>query len=123
MNPPNIVILYVANPSLSAAFYAQLLGKPPVESSPTFAMFALDHGMMLGLWARSGVEPATQTQPGSGELAFTVADKQAVEDQHAAWLAKGIRIAQPPTSMDFGYTFVGLDPDGHLLRVFAPSQP
>ena len=123
MKHPNIVILYVNNPGISADFYRELLGSAPVEASPSFAMFALDHGMMLGLWACSGVEPATQTQPGSGELAFTVADKQAVEDQHAAWLAKGIRIAQPPTSMDFGYTFVGLDPDGHRLRVFAPSQP
>lgn len=65
MNPPNIVILYVANPSLSAAFYAQLLGKPPVESSPTFAMFALDHGMMLGLWGRDGVVPNTSAAAGS----------------------------------------------------------
>jgi len=25
--------------------------------------------------------------------------------------------------MDFGFTFVALDPDGHRLRVFAPSAP
>jgi hypothetical protein len=25
--------------------------------------------------------------------------------------------------MDFGCTFVALDPDGHRLRVFAPSAP
>jgi hypothetical protein len=24
--------------------------------------------------------------------------------------------------MDFGYTFVALDPDGHRLRVYAPAE-
>jgi hypothetical protein len=28
---------------------------------------------------------------------------------------------QPPTDMDFGRTFVALDPDGDRLRVFAPA--
>jgi hypothetical protein len=28
-----------------------------------------------------------------------------------------------PTKMDFGTTFVALDPDGHRLRVFAPAAP
>ena len=41
MPDPNFIILYVDNPPLSARFYADLLGKPPVESSATFAMFAL----------------------------------------------------------------------------------
>lgn len=122
MNPPNIVILYVANPSLSAAFYAQLLGKPPVESSPTFAMFALDHGMMLGLWGRDGVAPNATAAAGSSELAFTLADNESVKTCHAEWVSKGIPIAQTPTQMDFGYTFVGLDPDEHRLRVFAPAH-
>ena len=34
---------------------------------------------------------------------------------------RGIEILQKPTRMDFGFTFVGLDPDGHRLRVFAPA--
>ena len=41
MADPNFIILYVDNPPTSTNFYAELLGKPPVESSPTFAMFAL----------------------------------------------------------------------------------
>ncbi|MBU2848483.1 drug:proton antiporter, partial [Acidithiobacillus ferriphilus] len=24
---------------------------------------------------------------------------------------------------DFGYTFLAIDPDGHRLRVFAPTAP
>jgi hypothetical protein len=34
-----------------------------------------------------------------------------------------LKIAQAPTAMDFGMTFVALDPDGHRLRVFAPVVP
>jgi predicted enzyme related to lactoylglutathione lyase len=119
---PNFILLYVESSSASAAFYADLLGRPPIESSPTFAMFALTSGVMLGLWARRTVEPAA-TGAGGGELAFTVADAAAVDAVHADWRARGIKIAQPPTRMDFGYTFTALDPDGHRLRVFAPAAP
>src|SRR5471030_736205 len=58
MIDPNFVLLYVDNPATSATFYAELLGKQPIESSPTFAMFALDSGVKLGLWSRHTVEPA-----------------------------------------------------------------
>jgi predicted enzyme related to lactoylglutathione lyase len=39
----------------------------------------------------------------------------------ARWQSFGARIAQPPTRMDFGFTGVALDPDGHRLRVFVPA--
>ena len=55
---PNFTILYVDNPPASADFYAGLLGQQPVETSPTFALFALPSGLMLGLWSRHTVEPA-----------------------------------------------------------------
>jgi len=50
---PNFILLYVESPAASAAFYADLLGRPPVEASPTFAMFGLASGVMLGLWGAS----------------------------------------------------------------------
>src|SRR5207237_462317 len=109
----------VESAASAAAFYADLLGGPPVESSPTFAMFALDSGVMLGLWTKSGVEPAA-TPPGGGELGFSVADATAVDTLHREWRGRGLSIAQAPTEMDFGRTFVAFDPDGHRLRVFAP---
>jgi len=37
----SFVLLYVERPPASAAFYADLLGRPPVETSPTFAMLPL----------------------------------------------------------------------------------
>jgi catechol 2,3-dioxygenase-like lactoylglutathione lyase family enzyme len=123
MPDPNFVILYVDSPAASASFYADLLGKPPVESSPTFAMFALDSGVMLGLWSRRTVEPATTAPGGGGEIAFTVADADAVHAVHADWRKRGLTVIQVPTRLDFGHTFVALDPDGHRLRVFAPAAP
>jgi len=62
---PNFLILYVASPTASAAFYADLLGKPPVEASPGFALFALSSGVMLGLWAAHAVEPAATPAGGA----------------------------------------------------------
>jgi catechol 2,3-dioxygenase-like lactoylglutathione lyase family enzyme len=123
MSDPSFVILYVESPAASAAFYRDLLGKAPVEESPTFALFALASGVMLGLWSRHTVEPAAAAAGGGGELAFTVADRAAVDATHADWQKRGLPILQAPTELDFGRTFVALDPDGHRLRVFFPTGP
>lgn len=122
MLSPNFVILYVDNPSDSAAFYASLIGVPPVENSPTFAMFALESGVMLGLWSRHTVEPAAKAAGGGTELAFAVEGEDAVRSLFHDWSGRGLPIIQAPTALDFGFTFVALDPDGHRLRVFAPSE-
>jgi catechol 2,3-dioxygenase-like lactoylglutathione lyase family enzyme len=115
------LILYVDDPLKSAAFYADLLGRPIREQAPTFAMLPLTDDIMLGLWSRQAVEPAATGAVGAGEIAFTVADAGAVGRLHDAWAARGLTIAQAPTRMDFGTTFVALDPDGHRLRVFVPE--
>ena len=120
MSDPNFVILYVKNPVESAAFYADLLGKKPIDAAPTFALFALESGVKLGLWRAPDVEPAA-TPVGGSELCFAVGSNATVDATYAAWKAKGLRVIQAPTDMDFGHTFVALDPDGHRLRVFAPS--
>ena len=118
---PNFVILYVDNPPRSAAFYKDLLGRAPVESSPTFALFVLDAGFKLGLWSRHTVEPATHATGGGNELCLAVDGKQQVDRMFADWGSRGLTVAQAPVEMDFGYTFVVLDPDQHRLRVFAPG--
>jgi len=118
----SFVLLYVDSPLASAAFYTSLLERPAIEASATFAMLPLRDGVMLGLWSRSTAEPAPIAAAGSGEIAFTVADAAAVDAVHATWAKRGLTMAQAPTRMDFGYTFVALDPDGHRLRVFAPES-
>ena len=121
MNPhPNFVLLYVDDPTAAAAFYADLLGGAPLEASPTFAMFRLESGVMLGLWSRHTVAPGA-TPAGGSELAFAVDADDTVRALRRDWGAKGLRIVQEPVAMDFGFTFVAADPDGHRLRVFAPG--
>ncbi len=121
MQCPNFFILYVENPGASAAFYQDLLGRAPVESSPTFAMFALDAGLMLGLWSRHTVEPAATNTGGGHEVCFPVDDRARVDAMYADWKKRGLAIAQEPVDLDFGYTFVALDADRHRLRVFAAN--
>src|SRR5207237_346403 len=118
MPDPNFVILYVDSPPASAAFYADLLGTKPVEASSTFALFALSSGVMLGLWSRHTVEPAASPGACGGEVAFAVDGDETVRTLYADWGKRGLRVAQTPREMDFGFTFVALDPDGHRLRVF-----
>ncbi len=121
MPTPNFVILYVQDPQRSAAFYSDLFGCPPVENSPTFAMVPMTQGVMLGLWAKRTVAPEVTADAGSSEIAITVPSADAVRATHADWRARKLRIAQEPTEMDFGTTFLALDPDGHRIRVFAPG--
>lgn len=121
MTDTNSLFLYATDASASAGFYARLLGIEPVEASPTFALFILPSGLALGLWGKDGVQPAPATGGGGGEIGFKVDDAAEIDGTHADWLAKGATIAFPPTDLDFGRSFVALDPDGHRLRVYAVS--
>lgn len=122
MPHPNFVLLYVDHPENSADFYAKLLDTKPIELSATFALFALSSGLMLGMWSKHTVEPKADQAPGSGEIAFSVESVSEVHDLYARWQANGLRILQEPNQLDFGFTFVALDPDGHRLRVFTPTM-
>ncbi len=116
----SFVLVYVEDVSRSEAFYTSILGRTSIESSPTFAMLPAAPGLKLGLWRRDGVKP-TAGRGAGGEIAFTAKNEAEVDAFCADWRARGIAIAQAPTSMDFGYTFVALDPDGQRVRVFAPA--
>ena len=123
MSDPNFVILYVDSPAASANFYQKLLGNKPVEASSTFALFALKSGLMLGLWSKHTVEPAATAAGGGAELAFALDNRHELDELYAKWKSQKLPIIQEPTDMDFGHTFVALDPDGHRLRVFVPVAP
>ncbi|KTC90687.1 drug:proton antiporter [Fluoribacter dumoffii] len=114
---PNLVIFYVENPLVSLSFYERLLQKKPVESSPTFVMFVLKSGMRLGLWAKQAVKPQAALLGGGNELSLQVEEDHFIDELYSLWQNQGIQMAQPPAMMDFGYTFVALDPDQHRLRV------
>ena len=78
MTLPSMTLLYVDNPLNSAAFYQRLLGQTPVELSPGFALFVLNNGFKLGMWAKQGVKPAATLTGGGGELGFLCQDPQEV---------------------------------------------
>ena len=118
----NKFVFYVDNPSESVNFYQNILGIKPLESSSTFAMFDLKNDFLLGLWAKQTVQPPPTITPGSNEIAFTLQAKKDVDDLFNTWVKQGLKIVQQPTNMDFGYTFVATDLDGHRLRVFTPVQ-
>jgi catechol 2,3-dioxygenase-like lactoylglutathione lyase family enzyme len=118
---PHFVLLYVDEPKASAAFYARLLDRQPLESSPNFVMFELSPDLRLGLWARRGVELALGGAADGGELAMGVGTKEEVDALCADQRRKGVTILQEPVTMDFGRTFLAADPDGHRLRVFCPA--
>lgn len=122
MIDPNFFILYVDSPVASAAFYSELLNKAPLDVSETFALFALDSGAKFGLWSKHTVLPAVAAFGIGGELGFAVADKNAVDVIYRRWVELGLSVIQTPVTMDFGYTFVALDADGHRLRVFAAGN-
>lgn len=118
---PQFTILYVTNPTRSAIFYRELFGRQPVEESPTFAMFVFELGARLALWSSATVEPAVTQTAGAMELAFALPDDDAVDRLSVEWLARGLTLIQAPTKMEFGYTCMALDPDGHRLRLYCPA--
>lgn len=113
------VILYVADIPTSVGFYGALLEREPIELHPSFAAFDLGGGFTLGLWQEGTVSPAPDAAGARSELGLALGDAAMVATAWDKWRARGVPIAQPLTELDFGPTFVALDPDRHRLRVFA----
>lgn len=113
----NYLLLAVKDPRRSAELYDQIFGLEPVEKSPTFVLYVLPSGFKVGLWSADGMKPVPRPA-GGVELSFSLPDEAALRATHAAWTKLGLAVVQEPTRMDFGFTFVAADPDGHRLRPF-----
>lgn len=109
------ILLFVTNPLKSALFYRDIFGLKPIEESPTFALFSLANGTKLGLWSRYTAEPRVEAPAGAMDMCFPTDNVDALYESLGK---KGITVAQKPTDMDFGRTFVFLDPDGHRIRIY-----
>ncbi len=116
---PNSLILYVDDVERSTDFYGDILSQRPVERFADFTVFALAGGFVLGLQSKHAIDPRPQADFGGFEVCFGDASRDEVDASYREWKAKGISIVMEPTELDFGYTFVALDPDGHRLRVCA----
>ncbi len=121
MRTLDYILLAVRDPLKSADLYTQLLGREPVEKAPTFVLYVLPGGLKIGLWLASEMEPKPKSA-GGVEISFTETSPDAVRATHDAWMALGLTIVQEPTQMDFGFTFVAEDPDGHRLRPFVATD-
>ena len=120
MRTLNYILLAVTNPAMSSKFYAELLGIEPVENSPTFVLFVLPNGVKLGLWLTTEIAPAPKAA-GGVEITFSEDNRAAVQASYDDWSRKA-NILQEPVDLDFGFTFVAEDPDGHRLRVFTSAE-
>jgi len=120
LNPSlGFTLLFVENPQKSSLFYQEILNLKPIEESPTFVMFALNNGVMLGLWSKHTAEPRVDATAGALEICFPTENVDALYEK---WGKKQVTVLQAPTNMDFGYTFVILDPDGHRIRAYKLNE-
>lgn len=117
MATPNYLLLAVKNPLQSAELYTPIFGAQPVERSPTFVLYVFPGGYKVGLWAAADMKP--EPRPAGGvEISFSLPDQESVRETHEAWKKLGLKVVQEPTHLDFGFTCVLEDPDGHRLRPF-----
>jgi hypothetical protein len=118
---PNYLLLAVNNPLQSAELYTQIFGAQPVERAPTFVLYVLPNGLKVGLWAAAEMKP--EPRPAGGmEISFSLPDQESVLETYEAWKKLGLSVVQEPTHLDFGFTCVLADPDGHRLRPFVLSD-
>jgi catechol 2,3-dioxygenase-like lactoylglutathione lyase family enzyme len=117
MRELNYLLLAVKSPLESAKLYTKLLGREPVEKAETFVLYVLPTGLKIGLWVAGEIEPAPKPAGGI-EISFSEPSREAVLKTYEEWTGYGLTVLQEPTDMDFGFTFVVEDPDGHRLRPF-----
>lgn len=116
---PNLILFYVSNIANSTHFYSELLNAQPIHTEPDYVMFLLKSGLRLGLWSQNSSKPSPTTLGGGSELAILVTHEQAIDELFGNYQNKNFKMIQEPTHMDFGYTFVTCDPDGHRIRFFS----
>jgi len=117
MRTPNYLLLSVREPKASAELYNQLLGCAPVEFQDTFVLYVLAGGLKIGLWRDADIQP--EPKPAGGiEVSFSETSRAALLATYAEWKNLGMKVLQEPAQMDFGFTFVASDPDGHRFRAF-----
>ena len=119
MFKPNSIIIYAEDVSKSTGFYAKILKAEPLERYNEFSVFALSSDFILGIQSKAGIDPKPQVHFGGFEICMSDITNDEVDSIYQQWHELNVQIEMPPTQLDFGYTFVALDPDGHRLRVCA----
>ena len=94
MTDPNFVILYVKDPSASAAFYADVLGRTPVEASPTFVRRGRAAGFMQVCHGKAA--PLRRIQPRDRVACYSPTLEFRGSDKCQAFTALGIVCDRQP---------------------------
>lgn len=123
-------ILYVADRSRSATFYAQLLGAAPTLDVPGMTEFTLGPGCKLGLMPETGIAriisgPLRHPCEGAGiprcELYLLVDDLEAAAERAASAGASNVSAA---ADRDWGHRVAYFaDPDGHVIALAKALRP
>lgn len=121
MPTPSFFILYVKDIHKSVDFYEKLFGAPPVDNRPGFSLFVWPNGQKFGLWLTGTVEPEAEMTGGGGEYCIALPNEASLRESFEAAEANGLAIAQTPTQMGFGLTYVVEDPDRHRIRYYVPA--
>jgi catechol 2,3-dioxygenase-like lactoylglutathione lyase family enzyme len=112
------IVLYVEDINRSKDFYADIFNCEPQVLSPTFVALEFASNVTITLKQSADLTPASSVTGGGTELSMPVADKTIFNALYQSWCAKGVKFAQTPAELIFGFNFVALDPDGHRIRVF-----
>ncbi len=117
------MLIYVADPAASTAFYRSLFDREPVEASPNFAAFDLD-GFTLALWARDKVEPAADRAGSSAELVLIVDQAGAVDRRAAPRSARHPQDALPnkPVVPSAALCSIAPDAPAHNLHIASEEE-
>lgn len=117
MTAPNLFLTYVTDVERATAFYRDLFELEPVMLTPRYVPFEIAPGVTFAVWG-ARAEAVASDPVRTSEIGLNLeGGPAAIEARHAEWVAKGVRIVEPPHDDVFGRTFVAADPDGNLIRV------
>jgi len=110
----NFVIFSVPNLAEARRFYTEKLGLAVAAEQPGFIQFERPDGSgaTFALGEDAAAKPFQNV-----ELWWAVED---VDATHAALVAQGVEIVDPPTDMPFGRTLAIKDPAGNTLHMWRP---
>lgn len=84
--------------------------------------FLLNDNFIFDLQEADKLTPKASNHYSGFELSFSDLTKNEVDEIYATRKELNVKIELEPQMLDFGYRFVGNDPDGHRLRVCATSK-
>lgn len=119
---PNLLLFYVEDPLVSAAFYEKIFEINPVASYPNYVAFSFENGFTFSVWSKQAENFVSGGEGHRSELAFMVQNEEEVRKLRKTWGKLGVEIEQELHEATFGLTFVALDPDNHRIRVCIPDK-